>query len=177
MRKVSPLFTVAKRAGVGVLSKRIWTEHPYLKDICDGVVGHFGKFMSETMLLEKALLAASMAYGQAIRSASAAPQQRYLAALFGHLTPAFAVDARIGNAIWNPTGSESFAKFCEQGAVIYANILRPLSTADAFEVLLTSHLKDEGVVAGVIAEYGDQSSPGIFPVDLLPVPQRGRSND
>ena len=164
MRKVSPLFTVAKRAGVGVLSKRIWTEHPYLKDICDDVVSHFGKFQSESMLLEKALLAASMAYGQAFRSGNAAPQQRYLAALFGHLTPAFTVEACIGNAIWNPSGNESFAKFCEQGAVIYTQIHRSMTTTEAFEALLTSHLQDEGVVAGVIAEYGSQSGMGIFPV-------------
>lgn len=164
---------MAKRAGVGVLSKRIWTEHPYLKDICDDVVGHFGKFQSESMLLEKALLAASMAYGQALRSANPAPQQRYLAALFGHLTPAFAIDASNGTAIWNPSGNESFAKFCQQGAVAYAHILRPMSTTEAFEALLNSHLKDEGIVAGVMAEYGDQSISGIFPADQLVAAQTG----
>lgn len=127
MRKVSNLLRAAKNAGVGVHARRIWVEHPYLKDVTESVVDHFSEFSIENgkALVEAAILNAVSAYVNISKNfPEESPQPNYLAALFEEMAKAGKASAQNGPAAWKPCEKQCFSEFAGSGSVKYKSVTR-----------------------------------------------------
>lgn len=122
MRKISKLHSCAQKAGVGLHAKRIWAEHPFLKEITDNIVSHFYDFCLHdgTVASVDAVLEAVKAYTCTASSTSTEnPQPNYLAGLIDRLTLHTRNTAYVNNKAWMPLQDCSFAEFSNESTVTY----------------------------------------------------------
>jgi hypothetical protein len=122
MRKISKLHSCAQKAGVGLHAKRIWAEHPFLKEITDNIVSHFDDFCLQdgSIASVDAVLEAVKAYTSAASStATENPQPNYLAGLIDRLTLHTRHTAYVNNRAWMPLQDCPFSEFSDKSTVIY----------------------------------------------------------
>lgn len=122
----SNLTRTAKNTGQGAACKRIWSNHPYLKQVTETVVAHFHGFKYKGFALtEIAIAKAALTYHEVAKNKQESTQPHYLAALFNALASSGSIQfSNVSDSAkkWNPLKDVSFLEFSETQIIKYAEV-------------------------------------------------------